>query len=750
MSIKAMRFPGLMMPVLIIAFLCLLSGCGTGGLTDAPSAATGTGTGTGGTTTTPPTAASISVKTSSVSVKSDDSETADVTATVLDSGNRAIEGIGVLFSTTGGMIAIPTGTSVETDTSGQKRVLTGSDGKAKVKFSSGTSDQSNRVVTVTAAVSAVSISVPVQVVGSKLTMTSTSTNITAAAAPVTLTVKATDAGENPVYKVPITLAFEPVVPPAVQGSATLSATSGTTDVNGVLWAAGGAPITVTGTGSGTVRVKAEGLGAVQTIDYAITGIGTPVFGITAPSGPPFSCDTSSSMTVTVRTSLVGQTVVFSTSLGVWDGGASFMVEKAGGAAGSTVSATLSSAMAGTATVQVYDKSTHSISDNIAIAFYAPAVAAAAIDLQVTPSVVNKSVVGGVSNTATLTATVRSVGNQVVGDAPVAFSIVNPAGGGETVFPVVVYTDTYGIAKSTFSSGALSTGATASSLIIKATIVGTALSDTVDIIIGGTAGSVVIGYGNVITEDIHSKYYTLPMAAMVADSSGAPVKNQQVSLSAWPSQYSAVSWFLDKTLASPIYRPYIAWTSNNEDVNENMIMNAGEDVNGDGFLTPPNSAAGTIPATVITDENGVANFGLTYLKSSANSIVDRIRASTLVLGTETSSSLTFRLPYERTEGDLGDLAIYSTPITLKTDAGFAVTCKLAPFSTGTSNVFSISSLNSVITSPGGVYTYNVPAGTPSGTKLTDRITVSETVMITIGTTTGWVTMVANVDVEIRVP
>lgn len=68
----------------------------------------------------------------------------------------------------------------------------------------------------------------------------------------------------------------------------------------------------------------------------------------------------------------------------------------------------------------------------------------------------------------------------------------------------------------------------------------------------------------------------------------------------------------------------------------------------------NPAAGTIPATVITttvDDSGVANFSLTYLKSSAVSIVDRIRASTLVGGTETSSSLTFRLPYERTEGDL---------------------------------------------------------------------------------------------------
>jgi len=66
---KAMRFPGLMMPVLIIAFLGLLSGCGTGGLADAP-AGSSTG-GTTGSTTTPPPAAGISLGTDAVTVKSD-------------------------------------------------------------------------------------------------------------------------------------------------------------------------------------------------------------------------------------------------------------------------------------------------------------------------------------------------------------------------------------------------------------------------------------------------------------------------------------------------------------------------------------------------------------------------------------------------------------------------------------------------------------------------------------------------------
>lgn len=91
-------------------------------------------------------------------------------------------------------------------------------------------------------------------------------------------------------------------------------------------------------------------------------------------------------------------------------------------------------------------------------------------------------------------------------------------------------------------------------------------------------------------------------------------------------------------------PYV-----NEDINRNLILDPGEDVgldpgHGDGNLTPPSSAAGAVPATVTTDENGVGNFNLVYLKQSAVWIADEITASVVVLGTETTSTLEFRLPY----------------------------------------------------------------------------------------------------------
>ncbi len=64
---------------------------------------------------------------------------------------------------------------------------------------------------------------------------------------------------------------------------------------------------------------------------------------------------------------------------------------------------------------------------------------------------------------------------------------------------------------------------------------------------------------------------------------------------------------------------------------------------DGKLTPPNSAAGTLPATVTTNASGVATFSLTYTKSNALWIIDRIRAETIVQGTETNGEIRFRLP-----------------------------------------------------------------------------------------------------------
>ena len=51
----------------------------------------------------------------------------------------------------------------------------------------------------------------------------------------------------------------------------------------------------------------------------------------------------------------------------------------------------------------------------------------------------------------------------------------------------------------------------------------------------------------------------------------------------------------------------------------------------------------MPGSVTTDANGVATFNLTYGKSSAIWIVTRIRAKTIVQGSETASEVRFSLP-----------------------------------------------------------------------------------------------------------
>ena len=70
---------------------------------------------------------------------------------------------------------------------------------------------------------------------------------------------------------------------------------------------------------------------------------------------------------------------------------------------------------------------------------------------------------------------------------------------------------------------------------------TAATTATWIIIGGTAGSVVIGPPTKITV-LNPSTYSLPMTVMVTDSAGNPMPGAIVSLSAWPLQYSSGVWY----------------------------------------------------------------------------------------------------------------------------------------------------------------------------------------------------------------
>ena len=98
---------------------------------------------------------------------------------------------------------------------------------------------------------------------------------------------------------------------------------------------------------------------------------------------------------------------------------------------------------------------------------------------------------------------------------------------------------------------------------------------------------------------------------------------------------------------------------NEDLNRNEILDMGEDTyypnssplptSGNKQLDPAKSTAGSVPATVTTDDNGVAQFDYLYLKNYAGWLDVEVRATTLVYGSETSSVLEFGLSWMEEEG-----------------------------------------------------------------------------------------------------
>jgi hypothetical protein len=577
---------------------------------DDPTAGGGTGS-TGSSTP-----SSLSLALSQVSVKSDNSDSSTITASVFDANNSPVLGETVTFTTTGGAISAASAT-------------TDSNGECTIAFSAGP-ERINQTVTITATVSGLTPrQIPVQITGSTVTLSTDSTGLEIGGTDTaTLTIMVQDAAPDPIFDSAVTIAVDA----SSTGTATLSATTGNTDPGGVL------TVDVTGTAAGSVTVRVTAAGATATQAYTVGATGA-VFGITSPTTDPYSLNTNTNLDITVNAPGMSN-VIFGTTIGSWDGGANTVVTKA--VAGGTATATLRSTVAGVASVQVFDNADSSTSDSMTVAISAPTSEASQIALQASSTVVSPSS-GTTTNTISLAATVKNASDQVVGNAPIGFSIQNPTGGGETISPVIVYTNDFGVANSTFTAGSLSSDA--DGVTIKATVIGSApeISSTITIVIGGTAGSVMIGQSTTLSSINSNTAYQLPMSVLVADTNGNPMSGTEVSLKIWPTQFAT-------GIAICTHTSEVV----NEDVNENLILDAGEDLNGDGQLTPANSAAGSVPATVETDDNGVANFNLVYLKESACWIEVEITASTLVLGSETQTTYQFWLGYIDTAAEIAAL------------------------------------------------------------------------------------------------
>ncbi len=625
---------------------------------------TRTGTSGGGSTVT---ASTIDLAASPTSIRTDGSSFSTITVNALNSSNALLSGVVVSLSTDSGIISSPT-------------VTTNADTPATVRLYSG-SNKENRTVTVTATAGTATAQIPVFIVGSTVTLAASSSSISNAAPGnvSNLTVTVRDAASTVVPNATVTLTQSPAG--RIGFGAGLAATyTANTNTSGQI------TVAATGLTNGAVTITASALGATASTTLTVTDAST-VFAIDqqrrCPGAYPGTCavvagnpnPTAMYLTETLEVRVNApdpiNNVVFATTAGTFtDGISTGSVITVPVDGSNKATARLTTTTAGIANVNVYDALNPSTSDTLTVAM--TSAVAASIELQASPVIVPTSV-GTTTGSSTLIAMVRDAGGFPVGNAAVLFSIDNPTGGGETVSPVVALSAAttsgglnLGEARASFTSGSLPSAA--SGIQVRASIVSNlAITDTATIVIGGVAGSIAFGQATVLGVDGTNSNYKQEMSVLVADSNGNPAPaGTVVSLSLWPIAWSTgggCMYDMDGLTYNSLTQAYdipcaVCGTFKNEDINENLILDAGEDGTRnyyypnalppppagtlDGYITAVNSRAGTVPATVTTDANGVAGFTLTYAKTSAIWTIVRVRASTIVQGTETVGEVTFRL------------------------------------------------------------------------------------------------------------
>lgn len=179
-------------------------------------------------------------------------------------------------------------------------------------------------------------------------------------------------------------------------------------------------------------------------------------------------------------------------------------------------------------------------------------------------------------------------------------------------------------------------------------------------------------------------YQAPFVVQVTDSNGNPASATKITITLRPLQYfkgqyqpNDVDGDGNDDQWSPVYSAVCAA----EDANNNGILEAGEDINGNSALEPtnpatiaphpsetPTVAAGTGKLT--TDSSGFGYFVVTYPTSEAKWVNLRLTASAEVSGTESAETYDFNLAVAI--DDINDLSI-SPPGGQNSKYGISAVC-----------------------------------------------------------------------------
>ncbi len=591
-SKRVMRWIALGAGLLTAAFV---AGCGGGGA----GAQNG---GSGGTSATDP--ASMQLTTSVPSIGSDGRTSATISAIVKDSANRTMANQQVEFSTTdtGARLQI---VSARTDVSGV----------ASATLS--IADPSNRVIRVNATSGSLAQSVTVAVIGTQLTLNGP-TNLVAGAANE-YTVGLRDSAGNVIAAKPISVA-------SAAGN-TVSAPIITTD------SAGQARFQVTGVKAGgdTLTVSALGANASVPIQISATQLtfSSPSSGLEIP--------VATSQTVTVNDLLngapqVGQSIEFLTTRGTLS--ATTATTDASGNA----SVALSSPTAGAATITARAGNVTS-AQRVEFVSRTPAK----INLQPSPSNVGVNLSSTGNNSSQLIAVVRDAADNPVKGALVSFSAVSDPSNGR-IEPATATTDSSGVASVAFFPGPNSTGN--NQIRMQAAIPSAGIAAITTLTASKQELVVRIGTGNLI-ETPDSTKYAMPWTAVVTDANGNPVVGATIQVSVVGVRFFKGRYFWNGVVWVPRGETssLSPFACRSEDTNENLRLDTGEDLNGNGTLEPANIAAGIVNSEGSrTDSTGFANLELRYAREYANWTEVRLRVTiTTIAGTEGRADRTIVLP-----------------------------------------------------------------------------------------------------------
>ena len=559
--------------------------------------------------TTASSAAIIDVLTSSNVLQSSGAEVV-ITAYVKNASNATIVGEAVTFSATSGNLQV---VSAVSDASGV----------VSAKLTAG-SNKSIRNITVTVTAGSVSGNVVIAVTDTVVTVAG-SGSLPQGEASTTYTVRAVDSANAAISGATFTV---------VSSLSNAIATSPLTTN-----ASGNATFTYTPTNAGTDTLTVSGLGLVTKTTVVVSNVDLSV--VSPASNASITVGANQTITVQYKISNVGQpgqTVTFSTTRGTVTCTASPCVTDVNGQS----TASLTSTTAGPATVLAQISGVGQVSLPVQFVAAAPST----VVVQANPGAVSPNSAGSTTNQSTIEAVVRDANLNAVANTPVAFSLVSDLSNG-SLSSGVATTDANGRAQVQFIPGATSTAN--NGVVIKAEA-GSApvVSGQATFTVSGQALFINIAYGNTMAESDVTRYSN-PFSVYVTTATGGAVVGQTLSLSVLPIDYDkgSMSYDVPSSLWGAV--PTVSGCVN-EDLNENGILDSGEDVNGSLNLTPGNIAA-ISPVTVTTDASGFATFDLIFGKQFALWSRVKITARTTVGGTESSRSIQLRLPI--LIGDIGD-------------------------------------------------------------------------------------------------